>query len=307
MTPPLRDPSPAPAPRVPRVPRAPRAPRVPRVLSIAGTDPTGGAGIQADLKSIAANGGYGMAAITALVAQNTTGVRSIHTPPTDFLAEQLAAVSDDVTIDAVKLGMLFDAPIIAVVADWLDRVRPPVVVLDPVMVAASGDRLLTEPAEGALRDLLSHADLVTPNIPELAALLGEDPALTWNAALHQARALAARHDVLVLMKGGHLDGPESSDALVAASGEAEVFSAVRIDTPHTHGTGCSLSSAIATLYARTGDWSVAVGRAKAWLTESIGAADRLEVGRGNGPVSHFAGLWRGGGTLAPTADEFAAE
>ena len=143
---------------------------IPRVLSIAGTDPTGGAGIQADLKSIAANGGYGMAVVTALVAQNTMGVRSVHLPPASFLIEQLDAVSDDVEIDAVKIGMLANAEIIDTVRGWLGRVRPPLVVLDPVMVATSGDRLLDVEAEVAMRSLLSQVDLVTPNIPELAVL-----------------------------------------------------------------------------------------------------------------------------------------
>lgn len=148
---------------------------VPRILSIAGTDPTGGAGIQADLKSIAANGGYGMAVVTALVAQNTHGVRSVHTPPAAFLREQLDAVSDDVVLDAVKIGMLGSAGVAQTVGAWLADVRPPAVVLDPVMVASSGDRLLSRDAEDALRGLLHGVDLVTPNLPELAALLGEEP------------------------------------------------------------------------------------------------------------------------------------
>lgn len=283
-----------------------RQQQIPRVLSIAGTDPTGGAGIQADLKSIAANGGYGMAVVTALVAQNTTGVRSVHAPPVEFLTEQLEAVSDDVAIDAVKIGMLFDASIIAGVGQWLRAHRPPVVVLDPVMVASSGDRLLTLDAESALRELLGVADLVTPNIPELAALLGEDPAVSWDDALRQAHDLAARHDVQVLMKGGHLDGAESTDALVTAVGEVAVFTAARLDTPHTHGTGCSLSSAIATLQPGTGDWAASVRQAKAWLTESIAAADQLHVGHGHGPVSHFAGLWERGGART-TPDQVARD
>ncbi len=281
--------------------------RIPRVLSIAGTDPTGGAGIQADLKSIAANGGYGMAVVTALVAQNTTGVRSVHAPPVEFLTEQLEAVSDDVTIDAVKLGMLFDASIIAAVRQWLTAHRPKVVVLDPVMVASSGDRLLTQDAESALRDLLGTADLITPNLPELGVLLGEAPARTWDDALRQAGDLAGRHDVQVLMKGGHLDDVESSDALVTPGGGVHAFTAARVDTPHTHGTGCSLSSAIATLQPRTGDWAVSIRQAKDWLTESIVAADQLHVGHGNGPVSHFAGLWERGGIPAITAEQVARD
>ena len=159
----------------------------PRVLSIAGTDPTGGAGIQADLKSIAANGGYGMAVVTALVAQNTRGVRSVHTPPVEFLREQLDAVSDDVVIDAVKIGMLADVDVIREVRSWLEAIRPPLVVLDPVMVATSGDRLLESSAEQALRDLVSLADLVTPNIPELAVLLQEPTACSWLEAVEQGK------------------------------------------------------------------------------------------------------------------------
>lgn len=279
---------------------------VPRVLSIAGTDPTGGAGIQADLKSISANGGYAMAVVTSLVAQNTSGVRRIHTPPVEFLTEQLTAVSDDVTIDAVKIGMLGEVAIIDAVGTWLRANRPPLVVLDPVMVAASGDHLLTESAESALIDFIGVADLITPNIPELAVLAGGPAAITVDGAVEQARDVAARHDVLVLMKGGHLDGDEAVDALVSAAGVVASYSTPRIATNNTHGTGCSLSSAIATLKAQqTGgqsdDWATVIAHAKDWLTESIAAADSLDVGRGNGPVSHFAGLWRRGGHLTWTA------
>lgn len=271
---------------------------VPRVLSIAGTDPTGGAGIHADLKSIAANGGYGMAAVTALVAQNTRGVRSVHVPPPEFLAEQLDAVSDDVAIDAVKIGMLFDDGIIAVVRDWLARVRPPVVVLDPVMIAASGDPLLAPDAEEALRGLVAHTDLVTPNLPELAALVREPLAQDWPGVLDQARRLAGTHEVRVLAKGGHLSGPLAPDALVEPDGTAAEFFAARVTTRNSHGTGCSLSSAVATLRARRGSWPAALEEAKQWLTASLAAADDLHVGQGSGPVSHFAQLWEQAGTHA---------
>lgn len=280
---------------------------IPRVLSIAGTDPTGGAGIHADLKSIAANGGYGMAVVTALVAQNTRGVRSIHVPPAEFLVAQLEAVSDDVEIDAVKIGMLFDAEIIQAVRGWLDVVRPPLVVLDPVMIATSGDRLLDASAESALRALLPHVDLVTPNRRELAALLGEEDAAGWEHALDQARRLAAEHDVNVLAKGGHFDTDTAIDALVeGASGIVTEFRAPRVHTRNTHGTGCSLSSAVATLRPGHGAWIPAIREAKTWLTESLEAADALNVGHGNGPVSHFAGLWRGD-TPTRSAAELAAE
>lgn len=284
---------------------------VPRVLSIAGTDPTGGAGIQADLKSIAANGGYGMAVVTALVAQNTQGVRSVHVPPTSFLLEQLDAVSDDVVIDAAKIGMLATADVIRVVTGWLERVRPPIVVLDPVMVATSGDRLLDADAEEALRGLVSHADVVTPNVPELAILAGEPVATTWDAVLAQARRVAGEHGVRVLAKGGHLDGESLTDALVepgGAQGDANVtaFPGARIHTGNTHGTGCSLSSALATRVAATGDWTSAVAESRRWLAESIRHGAELEVGTGHGPISHFAGLWARGGTTVPDPGEVEA-
>ncbi|PRZ41879.1 hydroxymethylpyrimidine/phosphomethylpyrimidine kinase [Antricoccus suffuscus] len=285
---------------------------IPRVLSIAGTDPTGGAGIQADLKSIAANGGYGMAVVTALVAQNTTGVRSVHVPPSSFLTEQLDAVSDDVAIDAVKIGMLGNVEIIDTVRGWLDRARPPIVVLDPVMVATSGDRLLDAEAEAAMRALLSRVDLVTPNIPELAVLAEEDAALTWEAVLAQATRVSAAHSVIVLAKGGHLDGDAAPDALVdasaALSGRRTVveFPGRRIKTKHTHGTGCSLSSALATVQPQTGNWEKSVAQVKAWLTESIANGAGLHVGHGHGPVHHFAGMWSRGGTVTrSTADDVA--
>ncbi|GAA4178123.1 bifunctional hydroxymethylpyrimidine kinase/phosphomethylpyrimidine kinase [Gryllotalpicola koreensis] len=271
---------------------------VPRVLSIAGTDPSGGAGIQADLKSIAANGGYGMAAVTALVAQNTRGVRSVHVPPVPFLVEQLDAVSDDVEIDAVKIGMLATADIVRAVREWLERVNPPVVVLDPVMVATSGDRLLDPDAEDELRALAPLADLVTPNIPELAILAEAPAATTWSGAVTQAREVAARYGTRLLVKGGHLAGASLPDALVeAVDGTIEVteFPGIRVETTNTHGTGCSLSSALATRFARSGDWARAAAESKEWLVESIRHGAELAVGAGHGPVSHFAGLWERGG------------
>ena len=266
-----------------------------RVLSIAGTDPTGGAGIQADLKSVSATGGYGMAVITALVAQNTQGVRSIHLPPMAFLREQLDAVSDDVTIDAVKIGMLSNLDVIEVVGEWLDRVRPPIVVLDPVMVATSGDRLLDAAAVAGLRALLARVDIVTPNLPELAVLAETSVATGWAEALDQGRRVAETYAVLVLVKGGHLGGDASPDALVEPTGRVVTFAADRVNTVNTHGTGCSLSSAIATMQAQLGDWEQSIRAAKLWLTDSLQHSAELRVGQGHGPIHHFAALWRGGG------------
>lgn len=264
---------------------------VPRVLSIAGSDPSGGAGIQADLKSIAALGGYGMAAITALTAQNTRGVEAVHVPPASFLASQLDAISDDISIDAVKIGMLGDAAVIDAVRTWLHKVRPAVVVLDPVMVATSGDRLLQETAEAALREMLPLAHLITPNLAELAMLLGEETQDTWAGALEQGKRLAAATGATVLVKGGHLAGADCPDALVNTRGllGAEVVEVPgeRVATRNSHGTGCSLSSAMATVQARLGDWEASLREVKPWLAGALETSARLEVGSGNGPVNHF--------------------
>ena len=197
----------------------------PRVLSIAGTDPTGGAGIHADLKSIAAHRGYGMAVVAALVAQNTCGVRSVHLPPASFLTAQLEAVSDDVVIDAVKIGMLADTDLVRAVAVWIGEVAPPVIVLDPVIVATSGDRLLSADAEDALKDLIAAVDLITPNVPELAVLAGAQPADSWAELLDQGWEVAEHHQVAVLVKGGHLKGDTVFDCVVdpAAASEPVVF------------------------------------------------------------------------------------
>ena len=293
---------------LPSVPAAAR-PRVPRVLAIAGSDPSGGAGIQADLKSIAAHGGYGMAAITALTAQNTRGVTAVHVPPADFLTAQLDAVSTDITIDAVKIGMLGDASVVDAVRRWLEEARPGIVVLDPVMVATSGDRLLAEAAESALHTLLPFADLITPNLAELALLLREPVAADWAEALAQGKRLAALSGTTVLVKGGHLGGSNGRgsaavgrvdsgdddggcpDALVNTVGllgqETVVVPGRRVPTGNSHGTGCSLSSAMATVQARVGDWEAALREVKPWLEGALRSSDRLDVGTGNGPVHHF--------------------
>lgn len=260
--------------------------RVPRVLSIAGTDPSGGAGTAADMKSITAAGGYGMTVVTSLVAQNTTGVRSIHVPPVEFLRDQLAAVADDVHLDAVKTGMLADVAIIETVHSWLAEHRPATLVVDPVMVATSGDRLLAPEAEQAMCEYCATADVVTPNIPELAVLAGTEPAEDVTEAIAQATDWARRTQTAVIVKTGHLDGASAANIWVAADGHTITVPSTRIDTTNTHGTGCSLSSALATRLG-TGD---APGKALAWTTawlhESIAHGADLQVGTGHGPVDH---------------------
>ncbi|WP_427846962.1 bifunctional hydroxymethylpyrimidine kinase/phosphomethylpyrimidine kinase [Corynebacterium meridianum] len=262
------------------------SPAVPRVLSIAGTDPSGGAGIQADLKSIAAAGGYGMAVTTALVAQNTRGVREVHTPPSEFLTAQLDAVFDDVDVDAVKIGMLGDAATVDLVRHYLLDHRPKWIVLDPVMVATSGNRLLDEAAEGALREFVRDVDVVTPNIPELAVLCGMPAATDFDGAIAQARTLAAETGTSVVVKAGHLTSGDAGNALVTPDGHMHTVSAPRHDTSCTHGTGCSLSSALATRLAATGVPEQSLGWVTAWLNEAIEHGHRLEVGGGHGPVDH---------------------
>ncbi len=263
-----------------------------RVLSIAGSDPSGGAGIQADLKTFAAHGVYGMAAITSLTAQNTTGVRGVFSPPASFLAQQLDAISDDIAVNAVKIGMLGSAENITVVRDWLAAERPPFVVLDPVMVATSGDRLLDADAEHALGGLLSLSDVLTPNVAELAVLVGDEPARDLDGAIAQGKALASGTGVRVLVKGGHLAssgaGPErqATDALIRSDGAVTLLPGPWVDTRNTHGTGCSLSSAIAALRPQRTTTAAAAADAKAWLTGALVAGIDLNVGQGRGPVDH---------------------
>lgn len=261
------------------------------VVSIAGTDPSGGAGIQADLKTFSALGAYGMTVVTALVAQTTTGVTSVQRVTPEFVTAQIDTLFGDVRIDAVKIGMLADAGVVGAVAAALRRWRPPMVVLDPVMVATSGDQLLDPDAVDALRhDLIPLADLITPNVAEAAVLAGGDPVTSLAAAEDQARDLADRLRTRVLVKGGHLGGPASVDVLVA-DGTVRTFTARRIETANTHGTGCTLSSAIAALRPRTATWAEAVDGAKAYLTAALAASELLHVGHGHGPVHHFWAWW----------------
>ncbi|MFC3995363.1 bifunctional hydroxymethylpyrimidine kinase/phosphomethylpyrimidine kinase [Nocardiopsis sediminis] len=262
------------------------------ILSIAGSDPSGGAGVQADLKTFSALGGYGMTVITALTAQSTAGVTGVLEVPAEFVTRQLDTLLADARVDAVKIGMLATPGVIGAVAKAIDAHRLPHVVLDPVMVATSGDRLLAAEAIEVVRaELLPRADLVTPNLPEAAALLGEDAAGDLDAMRAQADRLLGLGARRVLLKGGHLAGDTSSDVLVEAGADPQVFTAERVATRNTHGTGCTLSSAIAALRPQRPGFGAAVRDAKAYLTAALRHADTLDAGHGSGPVHHFHAWW----------------
>ena len=259
----------------------------PNVLSIAGSDPSGGAGIQADLKTFGALGCYGMAVITALTAQNTRGVTAIHTPPADFIAHQIDAIFADIAVAAVKIGMLATPEIVEVVSERLARHRATNIVIDPVLVATSGDSLGAPGIVDAMRrHLLPLATLLTPNGPEAAALTGRGEPLTSTDLEALARRLHDDGCRAVLVKGGHLAGAMAEDVLVDQSG-ARTFSATRVATRNSHGTGCTLSSAIAAHLAQGFDLAAAIEAAKQYLTGALMHADELSVGGGRGPVNHF--------------------
>ncbi len=261
-------------------------------VTIAGSDSSGGAGIQADLKTFAALGVYGASVVTALTAQNTQGVSGIHDVPAEFIAAQIDAVFSDLDVGAVKIGMLSRAMTIRTVAASLERHKARNIVLDPVMVASSGDRLLNEDAIVALRnELIPQALIVTPNLPEAAALTGASLARDEAEMEIQARQILSLGARRVLIKGGHGAGADSIDLLIG-EGEVVRLSARRIATKNTHGTGCTLSSAIAAGLAKGRDVVSAVQDAKIYVTAAIAAADRLRVGHGHGPLHHFYDYWR---------------
>ncbi len=261
-------------------------------LTIAGSDSSGGAGIQADLKTFSALGVYGASVIAALTAQNTRGVSAVHDVPADFVAAQMDAVFDDLAVRAVKIGMLSRPEVVETVAAGLTR-RPDVpVVLDPVMVAATGARLISEAAIGTIRTrLFPRAEIVTPNLPEAAALLDGEVAQGRAEMEAQARALLDLGPLAVLVKGGHGEGPEAADVLLVRGAEPVWLTAPRKATRNDHGTGCTLSSAIAAGRARGLPLDEAVAVAKRYLTAALSAADQLAVGSGHGPVHHFHALW----------------
>ena len=263
------------------------------VLTIGGSDSSGGAGIQADLKTFSAIGVYGMSVITALTAQNTTGVHSAHTPPADFLQDQINSVFNDIPPAALKIGMLSNADVIRGVVNSLSHYHCPHIILDPVMVSSTGHNLLDLEAIETLRDtLLPLTTMVTPNLTEVAVLLNTRIPTSREEMLTAAQELKQHSNNHVLLKGGHLSDSGSPDLLLTADGKEYWFETPRINTKNTHGTGCTLSAAIASFLAKNdGDVFDAVTQAKHFVTEAIKHADELNVGSGSGPTHHFAHIW----------------
>lgn len=262
------------------------------VLSIAGSDPSGGAGIQADIKAISANGAFAMATITALTAQNTQGVSGVYLVPPTFVGQQITTIFDDIRVDAIKIGMIGNAEIAAAVAAALGPHLNIPVVLDPVMIAKGGATLLADNAIATMRDtLLPLAHVLTPNLPEAAHLLGVSVATSRQEMVEQATALLAMGPRAILLKGGHLDDDISPDLLITQT-DQHWFDAPRIPTKNTHGTGCTLSAALAAQIAKGAPLPEAVDTAKAYVADAIATADHLSVGTGHGPTHHFTNLYQ---------------
>lgn len=262
--------------------------KYPCILSIAGSDCSGGAGIQADLKTISALGGYAATAITAITVQNTTGVRAIHAVPPVYVRGQIEVVMEDIRPDAVKIGMINEVEIVKVIASCLSRYQPRYVVFDPVMVSTSGHKLIEDDAVSALtRELMPLSSLITPNLSEAKVLTG-------HSINNVEEMKAAAPDLLkfgcgaVLLKGGHLEGGKMCDVLqIAGEDEPHLFVSDKIESKNTHGTGCTLSSAIATFLALGYDMPQAVELAKAYVTGGINAGKEVHIGEGHGPLNHF--------------------
>lgn len=264
---------------------------VPAALTIAGSDSGGGAGIQADLKTFSALRVYGASVVTALTAQNTNGVSGLHDVSPDFVRAQLDAVYSDLAIKATKIGMLSDPETIRAVAAGLNAHNPSNVVLDPVMVAASGDPLLKPEAVAVLKSvLIPMADLITPNLQEARVLTGRETAVSIEEMVAQAKIIQQAGAKAVLIKGGRSGGVEVVDVLLYDD-QVERFSAPRIRTENTHGTGCTLSAAIAAELAKGHGTVPAIATAKTYVTDALRHADRLHIGQGHGPVHHFHALW----------------
>ena len=265
-----------------------------RVLTIAGSDPSGGAGLQADLKTFAACGCYGASAVVAVVDENTVGMTGIHPIPVDFVTGQIRSVLDDIGADAIKIGMLHSSELIHAVRDTIAGYPIKNIVLDPVMVATSGDPLLEPDAVATLRDeLMPHVRIITPNIPEAELLLGEKIESQESLPDTARRLSELCGGVSVLLKAGHLRDPELTDVFYnAESGRHIILRSRRCDTANTHGTGCTLSSAFAAFLAHGNDLDRAARLAKDYITAAIEAGAEYTIGHGNGPVHHFHAFWQ---------------
>ncbi|WP_391481725.1 bifunctional hydroxymethylpyrimidine kinase/phosphomethylpyrimidine kinase [Nereida sp. NH-UV-3] len=275
---------------------ASQAAKTPIALTIAGSDSGGGAGVQADLKAFSALGVYGASVLTAITAQNTVTVSAVHEVPADIVGAQITAVLGDLDVDSIKIGMLFSVPIIKVVAECLDAFKG-TVILDPVMIAKSGDALLLADAVEAMKThMLPRADLLTPNLPEAAGLLGTAEAQDLTEVQSQGAALLDLGPRAVLMKGGHSAGDICTDLLITDQNGArrtDRFEAPRLPTNNTHGTGCTYSASIAAYVARGMALPEATKAAHTYLQGAIQAADTLQIGSGHGPVHHFYQSWQG--------------
>ena len=264
---------------------------IPKVLSIAGSDPSGGAGIQADLKSFSANKTFGMSVITALTAQNTMGVQDIHLVPEDFIESQINSIFQDIIVDAVKIGMIANSSIASLISKNLRKRKVKNIVIDPVMVAKGGATLLESDAIETIRkDLIQVADVLTPNLPEAALLTNCDIATTKSEMLTQGKQLLDLGPKAIYVKGGHLKSKKSPDLLITINDEIW-FEAPRVNTINTHGTGCTLSSAICANLAHGFEIETAISISKQYVTDAIKNADKLNVGQGHGPTHHFNNLW----------------
>jgi hydroxymethylpyrimidine/phosphomethylpyrimidine kinase len=267
---------------------ATKASLIPIILTIAGSDSSGGAGIQADIKAISATGSYACSVITAITAQNTLGVLAIFPIPLEHIEKQLDAVFTDLNVVAVKVGMLADGDIIKIVVAKIKQYQPKFLVVDPVMVTTSGESLLAQPAIGILKsELLPLANIITPNLPEAAALIGSAVPRNQAEMVNMAKDLRQLGAKAILLKGGHLVDDENSTDLLILPTHVQLLTAKRINTHNTHGTGCTLSSAIASYLAHGNDLLLAVQLSKRYISKAIAHADDLEIGNGNGPVNHF--------------------
>jgi hydroxymethylpyrimidine/phosphomethylpyrimidine kinase len=267
---------------------ATKASLIPIILTIAGSDSSGGAGIQADIKAISATGSYACSVITAITAQNTLGVLAIFPIPLEHIEKQLDAVFTDLNVVAVKVGMLADGDIIKIVVAKIKQYQPKFLVVDPVMITTSGESLLAQPAIGILKsELLPLANIITPNLPEAAALIGSAVPRNQAEMVNMAKDLRQLGAKAILLKGGHLVDDENSTDLLILPAHVQLLTAKRINTNNTHGTGCTLSSAIASYLAHGNDLLLAVQLSKRYISKAIAHADDLEIGNGNGPVNHF--------------------